>query len=289
MIQCIAIDMDGTLLNGKHEISTENIHAIKKAQSIGIEVVIATGRSYPESIYILEKAGIKCHCICVNGAEVRSPNGEIININFFSKKLATDVVDTLMEEKMYFEVFSDKGLFTTDIEKGIEMFADIAASANVNTSKGRLGKGISERAEFLKKVDSFDNILNDMNIKIYKILAFSLNKKALADMKILLEKINGIAISSSAIHNIEINTLEAQKGEALEAFVKERGISLDNTMAIGDNYNDLSMFQKVGRSVAMGNASEKIKEQCDFVTTTNEENGVSKAILDVLKIKENSF
>ncbi len=56
-----------------------------------------------------------------------------------------------------------------------------------------------------------------------------------------------------------------------------------DTMAIGDNYNDLSMFQRVGRAVAMGNADEEIKGQCHFVTLTNEESGVAKAIMDALK------
>ncbi|WP_318509290.1 HAD family hydrolase [Bacillus sp. T3] len=71
---------------------------------------------------------------------------------------------------------------------------------------------------------------------------------------------------------------------ALEQFVKQKGISLKETMAIGDNDNDLSMLSRVGRSVAMGNAAEHVKAQCDFVTSRNDEDGVGKAIIEALSL-----
>ena len=70
--------------------------------------------------------------------------------------------------------------------------------------------------------------------------------------------------------------------EAVGQYGQVVGIDLAETMAIGDNYNDVSMFAKAGRSVAMGNANYEIKSLCDVITDTNEESGVAKAILEVI-------
>ena len=91
-----------------------------------------------------------------------------------------------------------------------------------------------------------------------------------------------MAVSSSGHENLEITNRQAQKGIALEAFVKAKGIVLAETMAMGDSFNDVSMLERVGRAVAMGNAAYEIKTLCDVVTETNDEHGVAKAILEVL-------
>ncbi len=97
-----------------------------------------------------------------------------------------------------------------------------------------------------------------------------------------LASLDELTVTSSGHDNLEITNRNAQKGIALESFVKEKNISLSETMAIGDNYNDVSMFERVGKAVAMGNATYEIKSLCDEVTHTNEESGVAKAILSVL-------
>ena len=82
--------------------------------------------------------------------------------------------------------------------------------------------------------------------------------------------------------NIEINHVDAQKGIALKQFAEERGFSADQVMALGDNFNDVSMLTYAGTSVAMGNAVEAIKKIAKHVTDTNEENGVATAIDRIL-------
>ena len=91
-----------------------------------------------------------------------------------------------------------------------------------------------------------------------------------------------MTITTSGHKNLEITNKHAQKGIALEAFTKEKGIGLSETMAIGDSYNDVSMLERVGRAVAMENADFEIKSLCDVITDTNDEHGVAKAILEVL-------
>lgn len=285
MIKCIAIDMDGTLLTAGQTVTEENVTAIKKAQEKGIEVVIATGRSYQEASFVLNQYGLKCPVICVNGAEIRSNEGKIIDSNPLSKSAAQKAAAALDENNVYFEVYTNKGTYTKDTDKAISIIADIFQTANPDTPIEKIHKAAEDRLDqgFVKKIDDYEKLFTNDEHDLYKLLAFSTDPIRLEAAMQSLEKIEGLAVSSSGYENLEITDKNAQKGIALKKFVEERGISLQETMAIGDNYNDLSMFQLVGRSVAMGNADENIKAQCHFVTATNEESGVGKAIFDVLK------
>ncbi|MDP4086356.1 MAG: Cof-type HAD-IIB family hydrolase [Bacillota bacterium] len=284
MIKCIASDMDGTLLNSTSGgITEENKKAILLAQSKGIEVVIATGRSYDEAIYLLEEAAIKCPVICVNGAEVRSKEGKVISSTPLNKEDAREAASKLVENEVYFEVYTNKGKYSTDKEKSISIIIDIVMSASKSAIYDEAVKYAEERAEAIHLIENYEEVFVDESIHIYKFLAFSYDKERLDVVKHHLEGMEEIEVSSSGHENLEITYKSAQKGIALEAFVREKGILLSETMAIGDNFNDVSMFKRVGRPVAMGNASEEIKQQCKFVTDTNENSGVAKAILEALE------
>ncbi|WP_282154398.1 HAD family hydrolase [Cytobacillus gottheilii] len=284
MIKCIASDMDGTLLTATQTITDENIAAIKKAQEKGIEVVVATGRSYQEAIFVLEEAGLECPIICANGAEVRSAQGEIVSNSPLDKELATRTAKALTELEVYYEVYTNQGTYTVDEKRGITIMADIFLSGNEEADVKKVLKAAEERFEkgLVHKVDSYDVLFESEDHQIYKLLAFTFDPERMEEAKEALQDFEGLIISSSGHGNLELTSKSAQKGVALEAFVREKGISLEETMALGDNYNDLSMFNVVGRAVAMGNADDYIKSQCNMVTLTNEESGVGKAILEVL-------
>ena len=130
MIKCVAIDMDGTLLTATQQITPENKEAILRAQSQGVEVVIATGRSYTEASFVLDAAGLTCPMICANGAEVRSIRHEIIATNSLEKSMARKISAILDRNKLYFEVYTNKGTYTLDEEKAVSIMVDIYMSAN---------------------------------------------------------------------------------------------------------------------------------------------------------------
>lgn len=284
-MKAIAIDMDGTLLTAAQYISEENRKAIKAAQQKGIEVIVATGRSYEEASFVLKDSGVSCPMICVNGAEVRAENGEILTSNPIPADRAKQAARILDEHQVYYEVYTNKGTFTVDVDKAISIIVDIFSTANPEIDVDVIVKGAEVRFEkgLVHKIDHYDELFVNPEYKIYKLLAFSLEPSHLGSAKQNLEKmVAGMVISSSGSENIEITSDAAEKGIALDFYTKQKGIRLKETMAIGDNYNDLSMFKRAGRSVAMGNASDVIKMQCDFVTLTNEEDGVAKAIYEVL-------
>ncbi len=286
MIKCIAIDMDGTLLTIHQELTKENERAIKKAQSMGIQVIIATGRSYEEAGFVLKEAGIQCPLICANGAEIRSENHQVVGTNPLGKPLAKDAAHLLKENEVYFEVYTNKGTFTIDKEKTIAIMMDIFTSEGIGVEPEEVRMVAEERFQkgIIHVIDSYEPLFDEKEYEIYKLLAFSKDEEKLKRVESVLANTDDVAVSASAKGNLEITSEKAQKGIALKAFNEKKGINLSEVMAIGDNYNDLSMFKIVGRSVAMGNADDIIKAQCDFVTATNEESGVAKAIQEVLNM-----
>jgi Cof subfamily protein (haloacid dehalogenase superfamily) len=284
MIRCIASDMDGTLLNSNQEISELNRKAILFAKEQGIEVVIATGRSYDEAHFILEDAGIHCPLIAVNGAEIRNESGDIVSSTGLSGEQAVAIAKILNQIGIYFEVYTNKGKFTEDYEKSISVIVDIYKTANPERSTNEIREMVEERFTkgFIQTIDDYEVIFNDHEYIFYKFIVFSKDQEMLKKASIALHEIKRLKVTSSGHDNLEINHVEAQKGIALEAFVKERGIDLKDTMAIGDNFNDLSMLKKVGHPFAMGNAEEEIKEFCKNHADVNENDGVGKAISQVL-------
>ncbi|MEH7504535.1 Cof-type HAD-IIB family hydrolase [Neobacillus drentensis] len=284
MIKCIATDMDGTLLNSVQQISPENKEAILKAQAQGVEIVVATGRSYQEATYVLAEAGLTCPVICVNGAEVRSKEGDVLSANPLDKPLAREAAARLIEKDVYFEVYTNQGAFTVDPDKAVSILVDIIVSANPDVNQAEIieAAGARIRDGLIHTIEDYELLFAGEEYQIYKLLAFSFDSERLEAANQLLAEIEELAISTSGHENLEITHRNAQKGIALESFVTARGIDLAETMAIGDNYNDVSMFEKAGRSVAMGNAGYEIKSLCDVITDTNEESGVAKAILEVI-------
>jgi Cof subfamily protein (haloacid dehalogenase superfamily) len=135
----------------------------------------------------------------------------------------------------------------------------------------------------IHQIDSFKPIIKNHGNEIYKIFGSSMNHLKLEQAREALKEIPNIAVSSSGAGNLEITSIHAQKGIAVERYANSKGISMENVMVIGDSYNDLSMMERAGHAVAMGNANADIKAACKTVTTTNEHDGVGLAIEAILQ------
>lgn len=284
MIKCIASDMDGTLINASHEISQSTKDAILLAQGHGIEFLVATGRSWEEARFVLDKAGVDCPAICVNGAEIRDKNGKVLQSIGMNGTVSEEIAQIFQAADIYFELYTPAGNFTKDVQRGIDAIVDIYHTADPTENIEEIRQSIQET--FSKRsiniVDDYGEIFNADDCSIYKFLAFCKDEQLLKKTSRQLEKIAGIHVTSSGRHNIELTHADAQKGKALKWFAEQSGISLSETMALGDNYNDLSMLEIAGYSVAMGNAEQEVKEVCRYETTTNDNDGVAKAIMKAL-------
>jgi Cof subfamily protein (haloacid dehalogenase superfamily) len=283
-VRLIATDMDGTLLNEHHRVSEENAAAIKEAQRRGITVVVATGRSYAEAVHPLKEAGITCPIICVNGAEIRSEHGEKIKSVPLNPATYWKVESILREAGLYFELYTNIGVFTNDREKALRTVADFVRSAYPDADEQTLKEAAERRfaSGEISCVRAYKEVLDRAGVDIYKLLVFSKDGQKLAEASAKLGALQDVAVSSSAKNNIEITHRHAQKGIALREFANRHHIALAETMAIGDNFNDLSMLTIAGVSVAMGNAEEAVKRACGFVARNNDKHGVAHAIRELV-------
>lgn len=282
MVKLIAIDMDGTLLTPNHTISERNIAAIKHAKEAGIEVVIATGRAYQDAREIVESTGLTLPFICLNGALYINENKEVVHVMSMTDEQVEKVVSELDNESLHYNVYTDKTVYTDSIKQEIKeyqrfidvMGGDINAEERINA---RVEKG------YLLEVEDFDEVYDKEDEVVLKYLAKSPNRANLHRAQHQLNEVEGLYATSSGPGNIEVTVKSAQKGKALEALCDTMGITMDDCMAIGDNYNDLSMLKRAGTSVVMGNASGDIKSYADIIVGSNVEDGVAEAIEGILK------
>lgn len=120
MIKLIASDMDGTLLDSKMGISKDNASAIKEAERLGIEFMVATGRAYTEAKPALDEAGIECAMITLNGAKVFDKVGNSLFTAGIDKKTTGEILDILDAHDVYFEVSTNKGIYSERQEKELK-------------------------------------------------------------------------------------------------------------------------------------------------------------------------
>ncbi|WP_125760759.1 Cof-type HAD-IIB family hydrolase [Companilactobacillus hulinensis] len=287
MIKLIASDMDGTLLNDKMEVSERNIQAIKDAQANGIEFLIATGRGLSEARPFL-KGRVNTGYITLNGAEVFDEKLKLASSNPISTESKLKIADLFHKYSIYFEVVTDKGIFSDNKELRISSLAKLLQSLNPGITYEQAYADTLERIKLtpMTFVDSYDKIFNNESYKIMKLLAFDETTDRSVKLKPLTEEINNtmtdVVVTSSSANNIEVNSTTAQKGIALLKYAKLRGIKQSEIMAIGDNLNDESMIRDAGIGVAMENAVPEIKALADEFTGNNINDGVAQIIQKVI-------
>ena len=268
-IRLIAADMDGTLLDDEKRIPEENLRALRACAERGIEIVPATGRTIrglPDEIR--ELPGVH-YAILTNGAQVLDlKENKIIDSCRIPVSLAEQIMmmaRTSQDEIMYDVYIGGIGYTMPEFYDRVYHFVS--------------SEGLAELVRRTR--DSVpDNIayLRERGQDAEKINMFFTDMEARKRMRAELEKIPGILVSSSIPNNLEINAAGADKGGALIRLASRLGIDREATMGFGDGENDLSMIQMAGIGVAMKNGEESVKVAADYVTVTNNEAGVAKAI-----------
>jgi len=286
MIKLIASDMDGTLLNSNHKISKENLEAIKKAESMGVKFTIATGRRFEDVKPLIDENDLKCQCIALNGGEYIDEEGKVLEGIYIDRKEASQIIDMIIKENIVAEVYTNQGLYSVNTkEEALTEVAYRIKAFDPKTSFEEAIKYAETHPHFLdlKYIKDIDEFLNS-DIKIGKFVAFYNDEETTIKVKRKLESIERLAIASTFTKNIEINNKEAQKGLILAKVAEKMGIRRDEVMVIGDSFNDYSMFTEFPISFAMKNAVPQIKEAAKYITDTNDNAGVAKAIYKVFNL-----
>ncbi len=263
----IAIDMDGTLLNNEEKISKRNKEALHRAIEAGIHVVLSTGRLLRSALYYSKSIDLGNPVVACNGAVVSCGDEDKL---LYEKTLRTESVEKLIqlaEENNIYYHFYDKNTFYSrkldeKITKHHESYRDNLKKQQIN----------------LKLLEDPLKILREEKPKIYKFVFIEDDKNKLLHFREALKSIEGINISSSWHNNVEVMNKGVSKGEGLKQLCKKLNIDRSQVVAIGDNENDVSMFQVAGLAVAMENGEDIVKEYSHVITDTNDQDGVAKAI-----------
>jgi HAD superfamily hydrolase (TIGR01484 family) len=235
----IALDMDGTLLDEKQQISAENREAILAAGKAGATVMFSTGRGYTSALPYAEDLGLTSPMVLVNGSEIwRTPN-EIWKRTLLAADLVSEMRAVAERFDSWWWAYSTEGIFNK--EKPYTM-------ADVNS------------------------------IQWLKFGYYTEDVKALPQIRSILEGWDTLQITNSHPCNIELNPKGISKGSGILEVCKLLGIDISQAIAMGDSENDISMIREAGLGVAMGNAQEGVKRIADLTTVTNEEHAVAKII-----------
>ena len=268
-IKLIAIDLDGTLLDSNRELSEENYQAIQDAKAAGIQVVLCTGRPLRSMNYLLDEIGLKGEndlAITYNGGLIqKTKTGEVVH------ELTLDREDSLSVYEM-----------ATDFNLPVN-FIDLDYIYEPPYPKGRdsvYNKGVTNIPE--------DQALQFKAVDIEKLPnPFKINKIVLSRPSEELDEIIPMIpkqyheyfnIYKSQSHILEVLPLNVDKGNAMRIVGEMLGLEKSQIMGIGDQENDFTLVEQAGLGVAMGNAIEKVKDVADYITKTNDENGVAYAI-----------
>lgn len=278
MIKLIAIDMDGTLLNKHREISWGNLKALRYAHARGVALAIASGRAFFDIRSKTKEIDMETHMIGTNGATIHSSDGKLLGADFLDRNEALKIVQELVDQQYYLAAYSEHHIYVP--AQGTEWLHDELNRLGVHEDRS-VGFQGATRDDFYRFVEDWD-IFQNRDTEFSKIIIFSYDDAKLKKAQDVYEARHKYSIVSSGTGNFEIMPPNVSKGNALDRLTNYLGIPLSQVMAIGDNYNDLSMFEVAGVAVAMGNADESIKAVCDRVTTRCEDDGVAHAIYEEL-------
>ena len=258
-VKLFVSDLDGTMLPSGDIVSSENIAAVQCAVRAGVTVTIATGRMFEAALPVAEALGVDVPIIAYNGALIKSPSGRIYEEHAIDPMLARDIITFAQARGWYIQSYSG----------GVLRYAVACEESRFYEDSQKItGKAVG-RDGMLAYVTG--------NCKLLLVTEGRAVSETRAQM--LMDAFGAhIGVTRSADRLVEIVVKGVSKASALTALAAKLGITADETMAIGDAYNDLPMLKAAGKSVAMGNAFPEVKEEADYETLPCTENGLAAAI-----------
>ena len=256
--EMLVLDLDGTLTNSQKKITPPTRQALIEIQQKGKKVVLASGRPTPGVVPLAKELDLKdygSYILSLNGARITNcATGEII----YNKLLPASVIPTVYETAKEYDVdiltYSDDAIISG---LGSNKYTEI--ESNINHLP-------------VKEVENFVEYID-----------FPINKILITGEPALTEKLEKILknkfhkflnIYRSEPFFLEVMPQNIDKANSLQKLLNSLGLVADQMICCGDGYNDLTMIEYAGLGVAMANAQPVVKESADFITKSNDEDGV---------------
>ena len=258
-VKLFVSDLDGTMLPDGNVVSAENIAAVRRAVEAGVTVTIATGRMFEAALPIAEALGVDVPIISYNGGLIKSPSGRVYEEHTIEPALARDIIAFCKERGWYIQCYSG----------GVLRYVEACDESRFYEKAQQVtGKAVGWDGLFAHAAGNCKLLLVTKELSV-----------TLARAEAVLAAFGAhVDVTRSADCLIEIVPKGVSKASALMSLAAKLGIAIEETMAIGDAYNDLPMLKAAGKSIAMGNAFPEVKEVTDYETLTCTENGLAAAI-----------
>jgi len=255
-IKLIAIDLDDTLLHDDLTISLRAKEDIRKVIAKGITVTLATGRMFAAALPYARELELNVPLITCQGAMVKRVDGELIYHKTIPLELAQGVADYVRSQDVHLNVYVNDELFMEQ-----------------DSPEGR--NYVTITRVYPNYVQSFDKLWADPTK-----LAVLAEDERVKRLAVELEQRFGksLNITRTLPGILEITHKKATKGNAVKALAQSLGFGLENVMAIGDSPNDLEMVRDAGFGVAMENSIPVLKENADYITLSNNDDGVAEVL-----------
>lgn len=257
-IKIIFIDIDGTLTDSNKQLHSANIEAIKKVTDKNIYVVLCSGRTNQYVCDFSKKTNASNYVICCNGAFIYDYKNDK---DIFSSKLNFNDVTTLWD-------------YCLEHKLGC-----ILNTKNKRYSNNYLYNVHDNSIETIRE-------LSEVQEDIYQIVIDSNNYYKIKDVDEVIKKTESLGIANTSISFVDkiidsnkyffdVVNKNINKGDAIKYLLEYLGIKKEEAVCIGDHINDYQMFHEVGFKVAMGNANSELMKKSDYVTLSNDEDGVA--------------
>jgi len=266
-IRLVALDLDGTLLDSRKELTQRNRRALEACIERGIYIVPCTGRTasgIPEEIRSIP--GIR-YAITVNGGMIEDmEKNQVLDQRLMDTATALDIIDLVKDYHIMYDAYIEgEGISE---ERFYNHLDDYKITEEIQKLVKRTRHVVPSIAEYVKqwkgKIDKVNLFFDDLTLR--------------EEIRAMLKKRSDVLVSSSLYNNLEINALGASKGNALLRLASILGLSKEETMAFGDGENDSSMIEMAGIGVVMANGEPSVKAVADYITAGNDESGVAQAI-----------
>jgi Cof subfamily protein (haloacid dehalogenase superfamily) len=254
-VRLVAIDMDGTLLpNDVQKISKRNVQALKAAQQAGVTVAIATGRRMAYTVPLLEGLGLRAETplITSNGAVIRTLEGKPIDRCHMESRVARGLCGLLRPFGALVFTFDRPGCGELVLE-------------DIDQVQGRIAVWVETNRHAIEVVKPLESALRDGDDPIQGMVTGPVSKMRDAEKALRgSHSINSCECVRTEYLSRDVSILDllprgVSKGWALEKLAGTLGIERRETMAIGDNWNDVAMFEWAAQAVVMGNAALELR------------------------------
>ncbi|MBU1093730.1 MAG: Cof-type HAD-IIB family hydrolase [Firmicutes bacterium] len=268
-VKLVVFDLDGTLLNSQSQISEESKYAIDLLKEKGIRIAIASGRIFSMIKHFSETLGLKDFIISSNGAAIDdlSTNQPLQQL-FTNPKDAKKVVEFCVKNHIECNILKRDACYFQPYSRRIDRF-------NLYNIHAR-----QVHSDEIKII-LYDDGIHDYS-KIEKLLIYEMDETKTHQVLEFVHENTKLIHMSSGHGYTDISSPGVSKGHAVKKIAEYLNISLDHVCVFGDYDNDVSMFEIAGLAIATANGSPKALENADFITLSNDDEGIAYAIKKLL-------